>query len=156
MSGSPPTPSRAPWSSYCRADSFRVRQILRNLVTNATRYGGDEIWMDVDQRESTVVITVADNGPGIPDGHEDLIFEPYGRVESGRVEPASVGLGLAVARQLAQLMNGELDYLRIANHTEFRLTLPRDQLGAATHTLPASSRSEPAIQPAIAASWHHY
>ncbi len=145
--------SRAPWSTYCRADGFRVRQILRNLVTNATRYGGDEIWMDVDQRDSTVVITVADNGPGIPVGDEELIFQPYGRVECGRVEPASVGLGLAVARQLAQLMNGELEYRRVANHTEFRLTLPRAEIGTATTPGMATvAANEPAVRLAVAAS----
>ena len=145
--------SRAPWSTYCLADGFRVRQILRNLVTNATRYGGNEIWMDVDQRESTVVITVADNGPGIPSGDEELIFQPYGRVECGRVEPASVGLGLAVARQLAQLMHGELEYRRVADHTEFCLTLPRAEIGTVpTPGMPPAHVTEPAAQIAVAAS----
>jgi K+-sensing histidine kinase KdpD len=144
--------SRAPWSTYCQADGFRVRQILRNLVTNATRYGGDEIWMDVDQQEDTVVITVADNGPGIPVGDEELIFEPYGRVECDRVEPASVGLGLAVARQLAQLMDGELAYERVAGHTEFRLTLPRAEISAPKAPIHAARSNEPLVRLAVAAS----
>jgi signal transduction histidine kinase len=144
--------SRAPWSSYCRADGFRVRQILRNLVTNATRYGGNEIWMDVDQREASVVITVADNGPGIPAGNEELIFEPYGRVEAAKAEPASVGLGLAVARQLAQLMDGELEYVRVGDHTEFRLTLPANELTTAVAASSRSTNGEAAISLAVAAS----
>jgi signal transduction histidine kinase len=113
-----------PGKLLCWADPFRVRQIVRNLVTNATRYGGDGIWIRLEEAASSSVVVVSDDGPGVPAGDEEAIFEPYHRSHSGVAQPTSVGLGLAVARQLAGMMGGDLTYRRARNRTEFALTLP--------------------------------
>jgi signal transduction histidine kinase len=108
------------------ADPLRLRQIVRNLLTNATRYGGNKIWIEISERDDDVVITVLDNGAGVPKNREKLIFEAYesGHDRAVRAEPGSVGLGLAVSRRLAELMDGSLSYSRKDGCTGFELALP--------------------------------
>jgi len=107
------------------ADPLRLRQIVRNLLTNATRYGGDQIWIEVTDRDNQVVIAVVDNGDGVPPRLQSQIFEAYERGhETKRTQPGSVGLGLAVSRRLADLMDGSLEYRRRGGNTRFELTLP--------------------------------
>jgi signal transduction histidine kinase len=107
---------------HVRADPKRVRQILRNLLTNAQRYGGPSRRISTGALRDRVWLEVRDNGAGIPDDEATRIFEPYVTGNS-RVQ-GSVGLGLAVARQLAELMAGSLTYERSAGDSVFRLHLP--------------------------------
>ena len=60
-------------------DPARVRQILRNLITNALRYGGDQIRVDVLERPDAAVVCVVDNGRGIPVEDRERIFQPRQR-----------------------------------------------------------------------------
>lgn len=106
------------------ADGGRVRQILRNLLTNAERYGGNIVKINVHQTDRTVRLEVRDNGEGIPVHLRDHVFEPYARAKSGSSQPASVGLGLSVARQLAHMMDGELELAAEDGWTVFTLSLP--------------------------------
>jgi signal transduction histidine kinase len=101
------------------ADPHRVRQILRNLLTNAQRYGGPRCRVVIGALRDAVWLEVRDNGDGIPDEESERIFEPY--VTSGA---GGVGLGLSVSRQLAELMGGTLHYERSAAESVFRLQLP--------------------------------
>jgi signal transduction histidine kinase len=111
-------------TTYATADPQRVRQILRNLVTNAFRYGGGDVWIELatDDRWSRVV--VADNGPGIAQSERETIFEPFRRAHNAPGQPGSLGLGLSVARKLAEIMNGTLTYRQTGQRSEFELTLP--------------------------------
>lgn len=106
------------------ADPVRMRQVLRNLLTNADRYGGNVVKVHVVDGSDDVRIEVRDNGKGIPEQMRDHVFEPYARGHNGAVQPASVGLGLAVARKLAQLMNGDLELFTESGWTVFSLSLP--------------------------------
>ena len=104
-------------------DPVRLRQILRNLVSNAIRYGGDAIDVTGFVASGLFVIEVKDNGPPIPEDDRERIFEPYERAHHTEGRPGSVGLGLSVSRTLAELMRGSLTY----RHDElsiFRLELP--------------------------------
>jgi len=106
-------------------DPGRVRQIVRNLITNAGRYGGDRIQIRLGTRDERVVLDVADNGPGVPSSEEERIFEPYYRAhQSAGTQPAALGIGLSVARHLARLMEGDLSYRREAGWSVFSLALP--------------------------------
>lgn len=106
-----------------RGDPARIRQILRNLLTNAERYGGPEVRVRISADEETVVVAVTDNGPGIPVGQWDNIFEPYQRAHESGNQPESVGIGLAISRQLAERMGGNLDYRYESKLSIFSLTL---------------------------------
>lgn len=105
------------------ADSVRVRQIMRNLVVNAERYGGPTMKAIVRRSGDRTLFEMWDDGPVIPEEAQERIFEPYGRAHQVAGTTASVGLGLAVSRQLAELMGGTLEYLYDAGSV-FRLSLP--------------------------------
>jgi signal transduction histidine kinase len=105
------------------ADPNRLRQIVRNLITNAIRYGGEEIAVLVSSDATGAGIEIKDSGGPIPPGRVATMFEPFVHADSGGRTPNSVGLGLAVARSLARIMGGELDY-RHEGGSVFRLALP--------------------------------
>ncbi|MGZ5385111.1 MAG: sensor histidine kinase [Acidimicrobiia bacterium] len=104
------------------ADGLRVRQVLRNLVSNAVRYGGSSIRITTVAVGDEVKVTIADDGEGVPPEDETTIFLPYRR-STRSSHAASVGLGLWISRQLAVAMGGSLDYRRVDGWTEFVLTL---------------------------------
>jgi signal transduction histidine kinase len=107
-----------------QVDPVRFRQILRNLVSNAVRYGGDRVVVKLNSEVGKATVEVIDDGPGVPDEDSEAIFEPYRRASGGKHEAKSVGLGLAVTRQLARLMGGDVVYARRGCETVFRLTVP--------------------------------
>ncbi len=108
---------------WTRADPGRLRQVLRNLVSNAHRHGGDEVRITVRAEAGWALAEVRDTGDPIPTEARERIFEPYERVgDTGVV--GSVGLGLHVARVLARLMGGELSYHHDGTEANFRLQLP--------------------------------
>jgi len=109
---------------WATADPLRFRQILRNLITNAIRYGGEIIRVESKTNLQGSFIYVWDNGSGIPDESREAIFEPYQRAHDRVGLPSSVGLGLTISRQLARLMGGDLTYDYISDWSVFTLRLP--------------------------------
>ena len=105
------------------ADPVRVRQIIRNLVVNAQRYGGETRRAIVSEEDGSAIFEMFDTGAPIPEELRARIFEPYGRAHDASGTTESVGLGLAVSRQLAELMGGSLEY-RYDDGSVFRLVLP--------------------------------
>jgi len=91
-------------------DPVRFRQIVRNLVRNAIRYGGPHIEVSVADRASRSVVSVFDDGIGIPEEHRSRIFNPYERAHSASGVAGSVGLGLTVSQKLTELMDGSIAY----------------------------------------------
>lgn len=106
-------------------DPTRVRQILRNLLSNAHRYGGSNVELRAGADGKAIWIEVADDGAGIPPDQRERIFEPYQTAHQLSGLTAAVGLGLTVSRQLARLMAGDLTYRHDNRQSIFRLTLPR-------------------------------
>lgn len=106
------------------ADRVRVHQIVRNLITNAQRYGGDSVVIEVYCDRDDAVLAVKDNGDGVPVDKLDEIFAPFGKAHRDPGRTDSVGLGLTVSRNLARLMGGDLVYRRRHGWTSFELRLP--------------------------------
>ena len=84
-------------------DAARVQQIVVNLVDNALKYAKSRVDVEVKGRE----VRVTDDGPGVPPEHRERIFEKFSKVETGP-KPPGAGLGLSIARKLAQLHGGTL------------------------------------------------
>jgi two-component system sensor histidine kinase KdpD len=105
------------------ADSGRVRQILRNLLVNAKRYGTPPVRMVVLERGEAVCVEVRDHGEPIAKDEVDKIFDRYYRARQTPGVTASVGLGLTVSRELARLMGGDLTYHH-DGESVFTLSLP--------------------------------
>lgn len=109
-------------------DPDRLTQILHNLLSNAQRYGKreGEIRLAASMDDSTLTITVKDDGPGLPEAAIPHLFERFYRHEKARSrETGGTGLGLAISRKLALLMGGDLS---ASNHPDggavFTLRLP--------------------------------
>src|SRR5690606_28567665 len=122
-------------------DPAKVRQILVNLLGNATKFtdagsialrascepragGGSD--REAATGDSVVIVEVEDTGVGIAPEHLDHIFEPFTQVHHGRTRAVGgTGLGLAVSRQLATLLGGALTVSsEVGRGSVFRLTLP--------------------------------
>jgi signal transduction histidine kinase len=111
------------------ADPDRVRQIIINVMMNAVKYstkGVGVITLTCSSAGNTAIAEIADNGPGIPAATLEAIFEPFVQLSSGLANrEGGVGLGLAISRDLARAMHGDL----VAKSTvglgsSFILTLP--------------------------------
>jgi two-component system, OmpR family, sensor histidine kinase VicK len=102
-------------------DAPRVRQILRNLLTNLERYGGSKRRVLGGSTRGRVWLEIRDDGSGVSEDDAGRIFEPYASAHTGVT--SSVGLGLSVARRLAELMGGSLTYFRDNEESVFRLEL---------------------------------
>ncbi len=124
-------------SVKAEADPTRVRQILRNLLSNAARYGGPDIQIAVTRTDETARVLVTDDGPGLRDEDQGLIFEAYYRAHDAASTPGSVGIGLTISRDLARLMNGDLTYRYEDGRSIFELTLP---------ALPSETKASDAIR----------
>ncbi|MFP3880863.1 MAG: CHASE domain-containing protein [Actinomycetota bacterium] len=108
---------------WAAGDPARTRQIVRNLLVNACRYGGERIEMRLARDGGDVVLQVADAGAGIPRYEWDRIFEPYYRAHSAETMPAALGIGLSVSRHLSRLMGGDLTYRHEDGWSVFELRL---------------------------------
>ncbi len=106
------------------ADGLRCRQVIRNLLSNAIKYGGDRIVVAVRQIDGSSQVLVADDGSGVAATESELIFDRYYRSNASPTQPGSVGIGLAVSRQLAELMDGSLRYVPTVDGARFEFTLP--------------------------------
>jgi signal transduction histidine kinase len=116
-------------SAIAWADSDRVRQIIVNLVMNAVKYtpaNGGTITLGCVVSGERVVATVADTGPGIPPEKLESIFEPFVQLTSSLTDRrGGVGLGLAISRDLARGMDGDLTVeSTVGAGSRFTLTLP--------------------------------
>ena len=106
-------------------DPDRIRQIVRNLVSNALRYGGDAVRVEVVGGGDTSSVLVCDDGPAIPDEDRERIFQRFQRARNSPGVAGSLGLGLVISRELAQLMGGDLTYRHENGESVFELSLPR-------------------------------
>lgn len=106
------------------ADPLRVRQIVRNLVGNSVRHGGEPITVRMRLVDDESEICVCDSGSGIPESAVERMFQPYGTATDRVGRPNPIGLGLYLSRKLAERMGGGLEYRRTEGQTVFTLTLP--------------------------------
>lgn len=111
--------------TYLEADPVRLAQILRNLITNAVRYGGSSIGITSVLHGEMAAIDVWDDGDPLEEEARRRIFEAYYSAHEASGQPAAVGLGLTVSRSLAQRMGGDLTYEHDGNRSVFHLVLPR-------------------------------
>jgi signal transduction histidine kinase len=96
-----------------QGDAKLVRRMVRNLLENPRRYGGDtvvDVVLSVDQA-GIANLKICDRGPGIPEAERERIFEAFYRLSGARETEGGVGLGLALVRQIAERHGGSVQCL---------------------------------------------
>jgi K+-sensing histidine kinase KdpD len=114
-----------------RGDRERLRQVLANLIDNATKYSsaGENVDVNAESVNGRVLVTVRDTGPGIPREEQRLIFEKFGRARGGSARPGT-GLGLFIARSIVEAHGGTLDVKSLPGQgATFSVSLPADGAG---------------------------
>lgn len=120
----------------CRPDE--IRRAVRNLVENAVAYGR-RAEVHLSESPAAYEILVEDEGPGIPDGEQTRVFEPFVRLESSRnSDTGGTGLGLTLVKAIA---HGHGGGVTLENRPEgglrARLTLPREPVAASMFPSPS-------------------
>ncbi len=100
----------APGLPRVRLDVKRIRQVLDNLLDNAIKYSdpGSEITASAEAREGEVLVSVADQGIGIPAAEVERVFDRMYRAEKRKSDSSGVGLGLAICRGLVEAHGGRI------------------------------------------------
>jgi CheY-like chemotaxis protein len=130
-----------------RGDAVRVRQVLINLLSNAVKYNREDGHVLVCSRALAgpqVEIEVADTGLGMTTEQIERLFQPFNRLGRERLGVEGTGIGLVIAKRLAELMGGSLHvHSQPGNGSVFTLTLPAPRKGQlAADTLPAEADDE--------------
>jgi signal transduction histidine kinase len=119
-----------------RADEEKLQQIMLNLLTNAVKFTerGGVIRLEVELDGGLVRVRVSDSGIGIANEKLETIFEPFVQLDANYTRTRDgVGLGLAISRDLARGMAGELSVSSVeGSGSTFTLTLPRAEVAAGT------------------------
>jgi len=112
-----------------RGDRERLRQVLANLIENAIKYSpaGGEVEVRAQPNDGRVRISVIDSGPGIAHDQQRLIFEKFGRADVPGGSKPGTGLGLFIARSIAEAHGGTVDVHSSPDAgSTFTLTLPAE------------------------------
>ncbi|MGI8928687.1 MAG: ATP-binding protein [Candidatus Limnocylindrales bacterium] len=114
--------------SAVRGDPTYVEQVVRNLLTNAVRYGNGAargIEITVEEVPGEIIVRVLDHGSGLGDSDPEQLFELFYRSEAARAVPGGAGIGLFVCRNLVEAMGGRIwARSREEGGAEFGFTLP--------------------------------
>ena len=151
------------------ADARRLRQIVANLVNNAVKFNraGGNVWVGARRQgqgaSAAWEITVRDDGRGLSETQQAHLFEAFHRLGAEREGIEGVGLGLAIVRQLTELMEGRIEVISAPGAgSEFRITLrasgesvlagavsARPEVPTVTTTMAAALEQEAADGPAL-------
>jgi len=109
------------------ADKDKIEQVLHNLLSNSTKYSpmGGKISINVELKEREVIVSISDQGMGIPPEDVDKIFEKYYRVKSSEKKIGGKGLGLYITKKIIELHSGKIWVESVLNKgTTFYFSLP--------------------------------
>ncbi|UFH55340.1 cell wall metabolism sensor histidine kinase WalK [Spirosoma sp. KNUC1025] len=114
---------------WVKADPQRITQVMTNLVENAVKYGNDSgrVVVTLDEDKKHILVSVRDNGPGIPPQHLSRIFERFYRVEKSRSKDrGGTGLGLAIVKHILNAHKTKITVMsKVEKGTTFRFKLER-------------------------------
>jgi signal transduction histidine kinase len=108
-------------------DFVQSLRVLTNLIENGLRYSprGTAVTVSVTETGSRLFFRVADKGPGVPSSEQQQIFEPFYRPDGASADAGAAGLGLSIAKRLAETQGGNVSYAdRLGGGSVFTFELP--------------------------------
>ncbi len=119
----------APGPVWVKADAQRITQVMTNLIENAIKYGNEKgrVLVTLEEDKKHILISVRDDGPGIPPEHLSRIFERFYRVEKSRSKDrGGTGLGLAIVKHILNAHKAKITVMsKLDRGTTFRFKLDR-------------------------------
>jgi two-component system phosphate regulon sensor histidine kinase PhoR len=114
---------------WVKADSQRIMQVMTNLIENAVKYGNENgrVVVNLEEDKKHILVSIRDNGPGIPPEHLSRIFERFYRVEKSRSKDrGGTGLGLAIVKHILNAHKTKITVMsKVEKGTTFRFKLER-------------------------------
>ena len=112
-----------------KADAQRIMQVMTNLIENAVKYGNEKgrVLVNLEEDKKHILVSVRDDGPGIPPEHLSRIFERFYRVEKSRSKDrGGTGLGLAIVKHILNAHKAKISVMsKVEKGTTFRFKLER-------------------------------
>jgi signal transduction histidine kinase len=111
------------------ADHDRITQVILNLLANAAKFRDKEngvVWVSAHQQGGLLVVEIADNGLGVKEELQEIIFEKFFQAKNQTIrKPKGSGLGLAISKKIIQLHEGKIGVTaNIPTGARFTFTLP--------------------------------
>lgn len=129
-------------------DEAQLRRLVANLADNAERHARRRVAFGVRTEAATVVVDVADDGPGVPVEWRDRVFERFVRLDAARpFGDTGAGLGLAIVREIARSHGGDVTIEDAGPGARFVLRLPLAHTGAGSGGAPHGAAVEPPSSP---------
>ncbi|GAB3797694.1 ATP-binding protein [Spirosoma humi] len=114
---------------WVKADVQRITQVMTNLIENAVKYGNENgrVQVNFEDDKKSVLVSIRDDGPGIPPEHLSRIFERFYRVEKSRSKDrGGTGLGLAIVKHILNAHKAKISVMsKVDRGTTFRFKLER-------------------------------
>lgn len=118
-----------PGPVWVKADPQRITQVMTNLIENAVKYGNENgrVLVNMEEDKKHIIVSVRDDGPGIPPEHLSRIFERFYRVEKSRSKDrGGTGLGLAIVKHILNAHKAKITVMsKVEKGTTFRFKLER-------------------------------
>ena len=130
--------------TFIQCDSWRIKQVLRNLIANCVKHGGENkpIHITLSKERNYMKVSISDEGVGIPESDLEVIFEPF--VESKRTKRGSggTGMGLSLCKDIIIAHKGKIWAENNVNiGSTFHFTLPYDKHDQKVYTLRLTTKS---------------
>ncbi|MCF6439166.1 ATP-binding protein [Pseudoalteromonas luteoviolacea] len=93
---------------YVKGNDHYLARVIQNLLQNAEKYGAQKIQIELKFKEQHAILSISDDGPGIPEEKRENVFSPFIRLDSSRSkETGGFGLGLAIVAKILSWHNGK-------------------------------------------------
>ena len=116
---------------WVEADADRLIQVVTNLLSNSAKFSpaGSTVVVEVGRHSGRVRVSVRDEGPGIPEEYQALIFEKFAQVDaSSSRQKEGTGLGLSISKAIIEMHGGQIGFeTEVGRGTTFYFDLPQGQ-----------------------------
>jgi signal transduction histidine kinase len=130
-------------------DRDRLHQVMTNLLANASTFSPEEaeVRVEAKRKGDFAEVSVADQGPGIPEDRLPEMFEPFGQIhDPQKKKPGGTGLGLTISKEIVKSMGGKIWVQSVlGTGTTFLFTVPLE--GSRSKALPHESRASDQREP---------